>query len=92
MYDKYLLEYGKLEDGVPISDFVEFAGQQGYAFSVEDTSSELTDEALDAVSGGTNLATGYKMADVRGQWKNLLKGEILGNKIALKWIDKHHDF
>ena len=40
------------EGGVPLSALAEFAAGKGYRFSVEDVSSELSDEQLDTVAGG----------------------------------------
>ena len=53
------------DSGVSLSALARFAEGKGYRFSVEDVSSELSDEQLDAVAGGL-------------KWQPLaLKGEVI---------------
>lgn len=42
----------KDEQGVPVSELTALAARKGYSFSVEDVSTELSEEELTGVSGG----------------------------------------
>jgi len=37
---------------IPAEELISFAGAQGYSFSVEEAEAELSDEALEGVTGG----------------------------------------
>lgn len=50
----------KGEQGVPVSELTALAARKGYSFSVEDVSTELSEEELAGVAGG--LLPAVKMA------------------------------
>ncbi len=45
-------KFGESVDRIPIEQLAEFAAGKGYQFTVEEPSGRLTDDQLDAVSGG----------------------------------------
>lgn len=40
---------------IPADDFIAFAGEHGYEFSVEEASDQLSDAALEGVAGGIGI-------------------------------------
>lgn len=47
--------FGGAGSQIPARELIAFASEHGYAFSLEDASSELTDAELADVAGGTTL-------------------------------------
>jgi predicted ribosomally synthesized peptide with nif11-like leader len=41
---------------IPAEQLISFAGAQGYSFSVEEAEAELSEEALEGVTGGASFA------------------------------------
>lgn len=54
--------FGSLTGEIPADDLISFAEDQGYTFSVEDASEELSDEQLEGVAGGVDY---FKLEDAQ---------------------------
>lgn len=48
--------FGDLSQDIPAAELIEFAGEHGYTFSVEEALDRLSEEALDGVAGGAGTS------------------------------------
>lgn len=77
------------ENGIPLAAVAKLAAEKGYEFSVEDISSELSEDQLDAVAGGlarTLARTTLTTTSLKGEvFPKVELYPALGGDLYLKW-------